>query len=112
MRHAAGSAVVVSGWHRMGNTFTDRPVMSRELERHIRILHALVGNVYTEGKFILLGTGSTQLLNAAVHAFSPDNSSDPAKVVASIPFDPVCPATCICFVFHFYYEIQYMSELT
>ncbi|KAK4859610.1 hypothetical protein QYF36_008594 [Acer negundo] len=46
-------------------------------------------------RFIVFGAGSTQLLNAVVHALSLDNSSSPARVVASIPFYPVCTLTYI-----------------
>ncbi|ONH90220.1 hypothetical protein PRUPE_8G041500 [Prunus persica] len=45
--------------------------------------------IVTQGRYITFGAGSTQLLNAAVHALSSDNSSSsssPASVVASIPY--------------------------
>ncbi|KAI5312523.1 hypothetical protein L3X38_041696 [Prunus dulcis] len=89
MQHAAKSAVVVAGWHRMSYTFSDQSYISAELERHIRKLHAIVGNAVTQGRYITFCAGSTQLLNAAVHALSSDNSSSsssPASVVASIPY--------------------------
>eukprot|EP00257_Ricinus_communis_P019085 XP_015577968.2 tryptophan aminotransferase-related protein 4 isoform X2 [Ricinus communis] len=89
MQNAAGSAVVVAGWHRMSYVYSDQSLISLELERHIRKLHATVGNAVTEGKYIIFGAGSTQLLHAAVNSLSPDNSSSPARVVASIPFYPV-----------------------
>ncbi|XP_044511753.1 tryptophan aminotransferase-related protein 4-like [Mangifera indica] len=89
MQNAASSAILVAGWHRMSYSYADLSVISQELERHIRKLHAVVGNAVTENRFIIFGAGSTQLLNAAVHALSPDNSSSPAKVVATIPFYPV-----------------------
>ncbi|BBH08975.1 tryptophan aminotransferase of Arabidopsis 1, partial [Prunus dulcis] len=43
----------------------------------------------TQGRYIVFGAGSTQLLNAAVHALSSHNSSNsssPASVVATIPY--------------------------
>ncbi|CAB4319820.1 unnamed protein product [Prunus armeniaca] len=89
MQHAAKSAVVVAGWHRMSYTFSDQSYISAELERHIRQLHAIVGNAVTQGRYIIFGAASTQLLNAAVHALSSHNSSSsssPASVVASIPY--------------------------
>lgn len=86
MQNAASSAILVAGWHRMSYSYADLSVISQELEAHIRKLHAVVGNAVTENRFIIFGAGSTQLLNAAVHALSPDNSSSPAKVVATIPF--------------------------
>lgn len=93
MQNAASSATVVAGWHRMSYAFNDHSFTSQELEKHIRKLHSIVGNAVTEGKYIVFGTGSTQLLNAAVHALSLKNSSSPSRVVVSIPFYPVF----ICF---------------
>ncbi|KAJ6794731.1 alliin lyase-like [Iris pallida] len=89
-KHAASSAVLVSGWHRMSYKATGDNYISVELEKHIRLLHAAVGNAVTDDMFIVFGTGSTQLINALVRALSPDNtsSSSPARVVASIPFYP------------------------
>ncbi|CAA6660860.1 unnamed protein product [Spirodela intermedia] len=87
-RHAEGSAVVISGWHRMSYDADGRPYMTLELERHIRLLHKLVGNAAAEGKQIVFGAGSTQLLNAALHALAPDNSSSPSSVVATVPYYP------------------------
>ncbi|XP_030544150.1 tryptophan aminotransferase-related protein 3-like [Rhodamnia argentea] len=85
-QHAESSAVVVAGWHRMSYSFSDYTFLSRELESLLRKLHSQVGNAVTDGKHIVFGVGSAQLLNAAVHALSPDNSSHPASVVASIPY--------------------------
>ena len=101
MQNAASSAMVVAGWHRMGYEFPNKSLISQLLEDHIRKIHATVGNAVTQGRFIVFGAGSTQLLNAAVHAHSLGNSSAPAKVVASLPFYPVRPGTCNCFIFHF-----------
>ncbi|KAI5312546.1 hypothetical protein L3X38_041719 [Prunus dulcis] len=89
MQHAAQSAVLVAGWHRMGYSYPDGSYISAELEGHIRKLHATVGNAVTQGRYIVFGAGSTQLLNAAVHALSSHNSSNsssPASVVATIPY--------------------------
>ncbi|RWR77534.1 tryptophan aminotransferase-related protein 4-like protein [Cinnamomum micranthum f. kanehirae] len=82
---AESSAVVVSGWHRMSYEMTGTSLMSVELERVIRQLHSTVGNANAKRKFILFGDGSSQLLNAAVHALS-HNSSSPASVVAAVPY--------------------------
>ncbi|KAK9134406.1 hypothetical protein Syun_013736 [Stephania yunnanensis] len=91
MNHAATTAVVVSGWNRMGYAYEDDSNISKELEKIIRQLHAVVGNANTSGKYILFGAGSTQLLNAAIIGLSPphpdrDHSFSPASVVASAPF--------------------------
>lgn len=90
MQNAASSATLVSGWHRMSYSFNANDgYTSKELEKHIRKLHSVVGNAVTQGKFIVFGTGSTQLLNAAVHALSLQNASTTSRVVVSIPFYPV-----------------------
>jgi len=89
-KHARSSAILVSGWHRMGYSYSDGSYISELLVEHIKKVHAIVGNAITEGKYIIFGSGSTQLLNAAVYAFSPDASShSPAKVVATPPYYPV-----------------------
>ncbi|XVF39030.1 hypothetical protein PTKIN_Ptkin01aG0002800 [Pterospermum kingtungense] len=87
MQHAASSALVVAGWHRMSYTYTDQSFISKELERLIRKLHAIVGNAVTENRFIIFGAGSTQVLSAATYALSPENTSSlPAGLVASFPY--------------------------
>ncbi|KAL5560256.1 hypothetical protein UlMin_036467 [Ulmus minor] len=86
MKQAAQSAILESGWHRMGYSFSDGTYISKRLENHIRELHKIVGNAIVDGRYIIFGSGSTQLLNAAVHALSSDNISDPATVLASIPY--------------------------
>ncbi|KAH6826864.1 Pyridoxal phosphate transferases superfamily protein [Perilla frutescens var. hirtella] len=88
MEHAGRSAVVVSGWHRMSYSFPDQSYISQQLENHIRTLHSIAKNAITEGKYIVYGTGSTQLLTAAVFALS-INRSSPAPVVAKPPYYPV-----------------------
>ncbi|GMN19958.1 hypothetical protein TIFTF001_048681 [Ficus carica] len=89
MRNAESSALLTAGWHRLGYSFSDGSYISEELEKHIRQVHDIVGNAVTQGRYIIFGVGSTHLLNAAVHALSLQNSSSPAKVVASIPYYPV-----------------------
>ncbi|XP_062206700.1 alliin lyase-like [Phragmites australis] len=90
MRHAAASAVMVSGWHRLSYTTTDSIFQSVELKNQIRRLHRAVGNAVVDGKHLVFGAGSMQLINALVHALSPDASaaSPPARVVASAPYYP------------------------
>ncbi|OEL21345.1 Alliin lyase [Dichanthelium oligosanthes] len=91
MRHAAGSAVVVPGWHRLSYFATDGQFQSVELEKHIRRLHRAVGNAIVDGKHVVFGTGSMKLINALVYALSQDGStaaSPPAGVVATAPYYP------------------------
>ncbi|XP_073148824.1 tryptophan aminotransferase-related protein 4-like [Henckelia pumila] len=88
MKHAASSAVLVTGWHRMSYSFPDKSSVSQELEKHIRRMHAVAKNAITHDKYIIFGGGSTQLLGAAVYALSM-NLSSPASVVAATPFYPL-----------------------
>ncbi|KAK9069641.1 hypothetical protein SSX86_011545 [Deinandra increscens subsp. villosa] len=92
MQHATESAVVISGWHRMSYRYADYTTMSTQLETYIRKLHSVVGNAVTEGRYLVFGIGSTQLLNAAVYALSSENSSSPSNVLASVPFYPMYKA--------------------
>ncbi|KAL0324887.1 UNVERIFIED_CONTAM: Tryptophan aminotransferase-related protein 4 [Sesamum radiatum] len=87
MQNPTGSAVLISGWHRMSYVFPDSSFVSQELENHIRRVHSIAKNAITEGKYIIFGTGSTQLLSAAVFALSM-NLSSPAKIVAQAPYYP------------------------
>ena len=98
MKNAASSAMLVAGWHRMSYVFKNESLISSVLENQIRKLHNTVGNAVTQGRFIVFGAGSIQLLNAAVHALSQEHSSVPAKVVASVPFYQVCPSTPVPFM--------------
>ena len=68
--------------------------ISPELETQIRGIHALVGNAVTEGRYIVIGTGCMQLINAAVYSLSPRNHDaiqHPAQVVVAAPYYGVCP---------------------
>ncbi|KAI3810421.1 hypothetical protein L1987_20033 [Smallanthus sonchifolius] len=86
MQNADDTAVMISGWHRMSYDYADNTMMSIELEKHIRKLHSVAGNAVTEGRYIVFGVGSSQLLSAAVYALSSETSSSPSKVLASAPF--------------------------
>ncbi|KAH0464088.1 hypothetical protein IEQ34_006874 [Dendrobium chrysotoxum] len=58
-----------------------------ELECHIRLLHRAAGNAVTGDRFIIFGSGSTQLLNAVIKAFSsPLDHNSPVGVVAAAPY--------------------------
>lgn len=89
MRHAAASAVVYSGWHRMSYRTTNGVFQSVELERAIKQLHRAVGNAVADDKHMVFATGSVQLINALIYALSPDsNAGATASVVATTPYYP------------------------
>eukprot|EP00253_Pinus_taeda_P028721 PITA_28721 len=90
IRNAEASATVFPGWYRMSYKIQDSgtiQILSPELETQIRGIHALVGNAVTEGRYIVIGTGSKQLINAAVYSLSPrrQDAQLPAHVVAVPP---------------------------
>ncbi|XP_076932147.1 tryptophan aminotransferase-related protein 4-like [Bidens hawaiensis] len=86
IENAAESAVVISGWHRMSYSYGDSTTMSSQVEEYIRTLHSVVGNAITEGRYIVFGVGSAQLLSAAVYALSSENISSPSSVLAAAPY--------------------------
>ncbi|CAL4961700.1 unnamed protein product [Urochloa decumbens] len=98
-RHAAAGAVVFSGWHRMSYVIPDGRFQSVELERQIRSLHRAVGNAAVDDKHLVFAAGSIQLVNALVHALSPDNNaaSPPARVVAEAPYYPAYKVQTVMF---------------
>lgn len=88
--------MVVSGWHRMSYSTSDGTFQSVELETQIRRLHSAVGNAVVDDKHVVFAAGSVQLINALVHALSPDanDASPPARVVATAPYYPVSYYYC------------------
>ena len=55
-------------------------------EREVRRLHRLVGNAAIEGYHVLVGTGSSQLFQAALYALAPPTADTPLSVVSTNPF--------------------------
>lgn len=90
LTNAEASATVVPGWYRMSYLIHDGRslLISPELETQIRGIHALVGNAVTEGSYIVIGTGSMQLINAAVYSLSPSHhdAQHAAQIVAAAPY--------------------------
>ncbi|KAF4365906.1 hypothetical protein G4B88_008379 [Cannabis sativa] len=105
MKNADRSAIMVAGWHRMSYIFNHSGSMSKQLEAQIHHIHDIVGNALTQGKYIIFGTGSTQLINAAIHALSPHNSSSPSIVVPLIPYYPLYKQQT-----EFFQEVEYKFE--
>ncbi|KAG9138031.1 hypothetical protein Leryth_001291 [Lithospermum erythrorhizon] len=57
-----------------------------QLEHAVIRLHKVVGNAITEGYHIVVGTGSSQLYQAALYALSPSDLLEPIDVVSEAPF--------------------------
>ena len=64
MRHAAGSAILVSGWHRMGYSYSDKSYISQLLVEYIKKLHAVVGNAINH-KFLWVVRAPSSLASDA-----------------------------------------------
>ncbi|XP_042480593.1 L-tryptophan--pyruvate aminotransferase 1-like [Macadamia integrifolia] len=92
----------IEGWHNMSyfaedfagkrNNLNVCWFMLSEFEEEVRRLHHLVGNAVTEDRYIVVGTGSMQLFQAALYAYAlsfplegPD-SPHPISVVCAAPY--------------------------
>ncbi|GLJ10603.1 hypothetical protein SUGI_0131600 [Cryptomeria japonica] len=87
--NAEAAATVVPAWYRMSYDVKDGleiSLISPELEKQIRAIHELVGNAVTQGRYIVLGTGSLQLINAAVYSLSPFHAPNSSQVVSASPY--------------------------
>lgn len=83
------TTIVISGWQSM-SYFSDVKnlcwFLEPEFAKQIIRLHKIVGNAVTDNYYIVVGTGSTQLFQAALYALSPPNASEPMSVVSAAPF--------------------------
>ncbi|XP_038694723.1 L-tryptophan--pyruvate aminotransferase 1-like [Tripterygium wilfordii] len=57
-----------------------------ELAEAIKRLHRAVGNAVTEDRYIVVGTGSTQLYMAALYALTSPGGPEPVSVVCASPY--------------------------
>ena len=61
--------------------------MLPKLEQEIRSLHNLVGNALVEDRHIVVGNGSSQLIQAALYALADHlDPPSPISVVSAAPF--------------------------
>nr|AIN44207.1 TAR1 [Rosa hybrid cultivar] len=83
------TTVVIPGWHSM-SYFSDVKnlcwFLEPEFAKQVFRLHRVVGNAVTEGRHIVVGTGSSQLILAALFALSPKDGSEPMSVVSTAPY--------------------------
>ncbi|OIT29702.1 PREDICTED: L-tryptophan--pyruvate aminotransferase 1-like [Nicotiana attenuata] len=92
-----------SYWRKMGNrcdiTFSGYQSLSYfanaknlcwflepKLEEEIKRLHNVVGNAIVDDHYVVVGTGSSQLIQAALYALSPTDQPEPISVVSAAPF--------------------------
>ncbi|XP_020217965.1 L-tryptophan--pyruvate aminotransferase 1 [Cajanus cajan] len=82
--------VVIKGWELMSYLSDDKNVcwyMLPEFGEAVRRLHHVVGNAVTQERHIVVGTGATQLFQAALYALSSDSQApQPINVVAAAPY--------------------------
>lgn len=82
-------SIVILAWQTM-SYFSDVTnvcwFLEPEFAQEVRRLHGLVGNAVTNDRYIVVGTGSTQLFQAALYALSPSNASEPINVVSAVPY--------------------------
>ncbi|GAB2269795.1 hypothetical protein Dimus_004713 [Dionaea muscipula] len=83
------ATVTIPGWQAM-SYFSDPSkvcwFLEPQLEKEIIRLHGVVGNAVTDERYIVVGTGSTQLFQAALFALSPDDGPEPISVVSATPY--------------------------
>ncbi|KAG0565203.1 hypothetical protein KC19_8G172900 [Ceratodon purpureus] len=87
-RNGGNSITVILGYQRMSYFAQSKHVwfMESELDQQIRALHQVVGNAVTEGRHIVVGTGSTQLFQAVLYALSSPDQPKPTNIVSAAPF--------------------------
>uniref|UniRef100_M1CXU9 Alliin lyase n=1 Tax=Solanum tuberosum TaxID=4113 RepID=M1CXU9_SOLTU len=65
--------------------------LESKLEEQIKRLHNVVGNAIVDDHYIIVGTGSSQLMQAALYALSPADQLEPISVVSATPFYSAYP---------------------
>lgn len=84
-------AVSISGWQYISYFSGGSNLcwfLEQEFGNAVTRLHQVVGNAKTENRYIVVGTGSSQLYQALLYALSSPHhtSSHPISVVSAAPF--------------------------
>ncbi|KAG6589430.1 Tryptophan aminotransferase-related protein 2, partial [Cucurbita argyrosperma subsp. sororia] len=93
------TTIVIPGWQSMSYFSAGKNLcwfLEPELATQIVRLHKVAGNAVTEGRHIVVGTGSSQLFLAALYALSPQDSSNPISVVSTAPYYSSYPLMTDC----------------
>ncbi|KAL4397409.1 hypothetical protein HN51_001914 [Arachis hypogaea] len=84
------TSITIAGWESMSYFSQGENIcwfMEPELAEEVVRLHNLVGNAVTQGRHIVVGTGSSQLFLAALYALSPTHHShQPITIVSALPY--------------------------
>ncbi|KAI5562736.1 hypothetical protein BDE02_15G070300 [Populus trichocarpa] len=93
------STILIPGWQSM-SYFSDAGslcwFLEPEFAKEIFRLHKVVGNAVTEDRYIVVGTGSTQLYQAVLYALSPLDAAEPLSVVSAAPYYSSYPLITDC----------------
>ncbi|XP_017973799.1 PREDICTED: tryptophan aminotransferase-related protein 2 isoform X2 [Theobroma cacao] len=93
------TTIVIPGWQFM-SYFSDPTslcwFLEPEFAKQVVRLHKVVGNAVTENRHIVVGTGSTQLFQAALYALSPNTEAEPISVVSAAPYYSSYPVITDC----------------
>ncbi|KAG5580607.1 hypothetical protein H5410_051234 [Solanum commersonii] len=60
--------------------------LESKLEEQIKTLHNVVGNAIVDDHYIVVGTGSSQLMQAALYTLSPIDQLEPISIVSATHF--------------------------
>ncbi|KMT10657.1 hypothetical protein BVRB_5g117730 [Beta vulgaris subsp. vulgaris] len=83
------TTVTISGWQSMSYFSDVRNLcwfLEPEFAKEVTRLHNVVGNAITQNRHIVVGTGSTQLFQAALYALSSSGGIEPISVVSATPY--------------------------
>ncbi|KAF7838292.1 tryptophan aminotransferase-related protein 2-like [Senna tora] len=83
------TSITIPGWQSI-SYFSDATnicwFLEPEFAKEVVRLHNVVGNAVTEGRHVVVGTGSSQLFLAALYALSPRDAAEPISVVSAAPY--------------------------
>ncbi|CAM6113929.1 unnamed protein product [Calypogeia fissa] len=92
------STTEIFGWQQLSYYANSKQFffVQTQLDQVIRRLHDVVGNAVTDGRHIVIGVGSTQLLQAALYALSSppslgSSTTTPMSVVSEAPYYSAYP---------------------
>ena len=78
------------------------------LAMEIKLIHQMVGNAITEGREIIVGTGSSQIIHAALYAVSSSLSRESVDVVSMAPFYSVMILVVVSFQILYIRDNEYV----
>ncbi|KAJ8753499.1 hypothetical protein K2173_022740 [Erythroxylum novogranatense] len=93
------SSILIPGWRSVSYLSDPGNVcwfLEPEFAKQVTRLHKIVRNAETEGRHIVVGTGSTQLVQALLYALSPQDAKEPINVVSAAPYYSCYPDITDC----------------